>query len=152
MLGLFSRFHRKPCPIAAEPRRGPLSLEALEDRCCPTAPVLTLLAAPLTGTTVVLSGTVTDDNPASVTITFSGAASGTTTANAQGTYSFTTQATSLGTVSAVGEDGNSLFSNQASALVTTPAPNLTLSITYGAQHSVTLSGMVNAQDRGGRTV
>ena len=153
MPGLFSRSRRKPRTVRTAPRYQRPALEVLEGRLCPSAPpVLTLSATMGMGKTVVLSGTVADSNPASVTITFSGAASGTTTANPSGNYSFTTQASSLGTVYAVGVDGNNLSSNQASANLTCAIPSVTLSITYGIQRTVTLSGQVTAGSPGGLTV
>jgi hypothetical protein len=104
------------------------------------------------GHEVVLSGTVSDQNPASVRVTFSGAVSGSTTSDSTGHYSFTTSGASLGAVNAQGIDGQNLTSNVASAAITDTAPALSLNIVYGTQKNVTLSGKVADIDLGGLTV
>ena len=154
MLDLFRRPRNQP-QAAARPRRVSLSLEALEERNCPatSAPQITLTAHPLnSGRLVELAGTVTDSDPATVTITFGGVVSASTTANASGNYDCTAQASGLGTVSAVGSDSMGLTSNTAQATLTSTAPSLTLSIAYGSQRSVTLSGQVTDDQAGACTV
>jgi hypothetical protein len=129
-----------------------LNLERLETRACPTGPTISVLATVLSNHRVLLTGTVTDDQPASVRVSFSGVASGSTTADSSGKFSATLTASGIGTVSAVGVDGQDLTSNTAQAAVDPAAPALTLSLTYGSQKTVTLSGQVNDVDVGGRTV
>jgi hypothetical protein len=152
MFGFTSR-SRSKSRVAARPVR--LSLERLEGRDCPSlsGPAITgLIASILPGHIATLAGTVTDPNPASVTITFSGKASGSTTADSTGHFSFSTTNASLGQVSAIGVDCRNKTSNTATANITDTAPTLTLNLTYGSQKSVTLSGKVTDIDAGGRTV
>jgi hypothetical protein len=152
MLKLFP--HPRPDrQAAAQPPRAALRLESLEPRYCPAAPQITLAVQPLnSGRMVQLSGTVVDGNPASVAVIFRGVVSATTTASAAGNFRATAQASGLGTVSAVGVDDAGLSSNTAQAAVASSVPTLTLSLAYGAQRAVTLSGQVTAPAPGGLTV
>jgi hypothetical protein len=150
MLKLFSKSRRPQAAVA--PRFGRLCLEQLERRDCPAAPVITLSATVLPNHGVQLSGTVTDSQPQGISVMFSGAASGTTTTDANGNYSFMTTNANLGQVSAVGVDQQQLVSNTAVANIAVAAPTLTLSVTYGTQRSVTLSGQVTGIDAGNQTI
>jgi hypothetical protein len=134
--------------------RARLVVERLEDRWCPSAPAITSFSAtPTTGTTVQLSGYVSDSNPASVQISFGGVMGGTTTANAQGYFTYTGQASGLGTVTAVGVDGQNLTSNQAQTQVASSAPTIGgLTVTYGSQRTVTVTGMVTDENPGNMTI
>jgi hypothetical protein len=104
------------------------------------------------GRQVDLKGTVTDTNPASVALTFTGVASGTTTADATGRFDFVAQASGLGTVDAVAQDGQKSTSNTATATFAVTPPSLTLTISYGSQRTVTLSGRVTGPAVGSLTV
>jgi hypothetical protein len=152
LFGLLSRKHRRPRPVNLW--RTQVQVERLETRDCPAAPVITAFSAvPLNvGNQVDLSGSVTDANPASVALDFSGVTSGTTTANANGHFDFVAKARALGTVSAVAQDGQNLTSNTATATFSVPVPGLTLAVTYGCQRTVTLSGKVTAPSAGSLTV
>jgi hypothetical protein len=130
-------------------------LERLESRACrsgggPTITSFTAFTEP--GHIVELRGTVTDNDPASVLLTFSGAATGYTTADSAGHFDFFSANASLGTATAVAVDGQNLSSPPASANITDPAPVLTLSISYGRHTTVTLSGSVTDVDLVGLTV
>lgn len=127
-----------------------LGLEALESRYCPS-PTLTLTPVLLPNHQVQLSGQVTDPNPASVNITFSGAATGSTTADSAGNYRFITSNASLGAVSAVGVDGQNQSTNTATATITDNL-TITLKISVGRGKTVTLTGQVNDVDPGGLVV
>jgi hypothetical protein len=150
MLGLFSRPKRKPGGNV--PRRSRPTLELLEARDCPASPTINLTAVVRPGHLVELSGSVTDDNPAGVMVTFSGVVSGTTFPDASGHFDYTTPGGSLGLAYAVGVDQQNQSTNTAQAAVWTAAPTMTLSLSYGTQHTVTLSGQVTDIDPGGRTV
>jgi hypothetical protein len=114
---------------------------------------MTMTATILAGHQVQLTGTVTDDSPSTVKITFSGVLSGTCYPNAAGNYTFVTaSATGLGMVDGQGLDAENQLTNPCQAQLTKPAPSLTLAISYGAQKTVTLSGQVTDLDAGGRTV
>ncbi len=130
-----------------------LALESLEARDCPAAPqIMTFNASVLQGHTVLLSGTVMDENPSSVSITFSGVASGSTTANAQGQFQLQTTASQLGSVYAQALDNEQLTSTSVQRTLTCPAPTLTLNLAYNSGKSVTLSGQVTANTNANLTV
>jgi hypothetical protein len=78
---------------------------------------------------VLLTGQVTDESPASVTITFGGVMAGMTTPDATGAYSYMAEASGLGTVTAVATDNEQLSSEVASGLVSSNAPSF---IEFGA--------------------
>jgi hypothetical protein len=154
MLKLFARSRRER-PVAvrrfARPR-----LEALEDRYCPSGngdPSITLAATVLPNHVAQLSGVVSNfPSLAGVTVTFSGAAAGSTTTDLTGHYSWQTSTASLGQVSAVGTDSHSNTSNTATATLAVAAPNITLTVTYGSQRNITLSGQVTGIDVANVTV
>jgi large repetitive protein len=95
---------------------------------------------------VVLSGVVSDSNPADVCVSFAGAASGSTGCDSNGNFSYTTSSANLGKVHAVAVDGAGLSSGPAFGRITVPPPIVSLSITYGSQRTVTLSGQVTDLD------
>jgi hypothetical protein len=149
---MFGLLTRRPRPSVRAPRRTQLTVERLETRYCP-APVITSFTATVTsGKSVTLTGTLTDGNPSSVSVAFSGVMSGSTTADANGNFSYTANATGLGTVSAVGTDAQQLTSNTAQAQVAAAKPSLTLYYSIVTQTKVVLTGTVTAGTAGGLTV
>lgn len=150
MFRFFSPSRRTPTLVC--PRFGRLLLERLEERDCPVIPALTLSATVLSGHVVQLSGTVTADQPQGVTVTFNGAASGSTTTGAGGAFLYTTGGASLGQVSAVATDQQAQVSPPATANIMVTAPTITLNVTYNTQRSVTLWGQITGVDAGSRTV
>jgi hypothetical protein len=99
------------------------TLERLETRDCPAAPVIISLGATLSsGNMVTLLGTVIDENPGTVQITFSGVVSGSTMANSRGGFALQTTAAALGTIFADAVDGECLSSEQASTSITSDQP------------------------------
>ncbi len=148
MLSLLKREGRRPTNRG----RGlpALRVEALETRDCPsTGPSLTFTASLLFNNTVMLSGMVLDPHPMTCAVTFSGVASGSVYPDFTGGFHLMTTATGLGTVTAQAEDDQDLFSNPAQQILTSPAPTLTLSRSYGAGNAVTLSGQVTGGSVGG---
>jgi hypothetical protein len=146
-------------PAPAIPRRGPAAARLPDPGGAGgpllpgDAPQLTLTSQPLnSGRLVELSGTVTDSDPTGVTVTFSGVVSASTTPDAAGYYVCAAQASALGDVSAVATDGEGLSSEAAQAVVTSPAPTLTLAVAYGTQRTITLSGRVTDDQPGACTV
>jgi hypothetical protein len=119
-----------------------------------TGPVIAAFTAQVTGgTNVLLSGTVTDDHPASCVVYFNGVVTGSATADAAGNFSLVASATAVGTITALAIDGDQLFSNQAQAIVTNNLPSLTLSVSpQGAGGAITLSGRVTDESPAGLTV
>jgi hypothetical protein len=154
MLSFVTRLPR--APAAPRRRRVPPALEALETRDCPAGPVITsFTATALAGSTVRLSGTVSDDDPSSVSISFGGPIGGMTTAGASGAFSYTAEASASGTETASATDGNALVSDtvQTPVTIATPSrPSLTLNITSAGRNLVVLSGQVRAGSPGGLTV
>src|ERR1700730_5986411 len=147
MISLLGRWRRKPAGVSAQ--RGRLSLERLESREGPAwiqpgdplAPSITWSSAQvLPGHMAVLSGVVSDSNPASDSVSFSGAAGGSTGCDSNGNFSYTTSSANLGKVVAVAVDGIDLGSGPAQATISVPPPIVSLSLTYGSQRTVTLSG------------
>jgi hypothetical protein len=150
---MFSFLTRSPKPrLSSLPRRARLGVECLEGRDCPSAPQISLAATVLTGRTVQLTGQVMAANPDSVTLTFSGVMTGTIHASKAGTFSYTAQASALGSVRASGVDGQGLSSNVALASVTSVTPFISLSVTQNSGNRVTLSGHVTDPSPSGLTV
>jgi hypothetical protein len=124
-------------------RQTQLSVERMEARDCPAAPVLVFHAQVLAGHEVQLTGAVLGPDCADATVTFSGAAPGFTTTDANGKFLFTTDAASLGTVQAVAVDVDHHSSNVASETLAVPAPVISLQITHVTQNGVTLTGEIS---------
>ncbi|MBI3410245.1 MAG: hypothetical protein HY040_18035 [Planctomycetes bacterium] len=140
------------------------TLEALEARDCPSGngggygggaspPTITLQVQNLDQNTIVLSGRVTDASPGGLTVKFGGVYAGTCVTNADGTFSKTVAAASVGTESAVTKDSASLVSNVALAQVHSNAPQI---VDFVASHTTgniwVLTGKVIDESPGGLTV
>jgi hypothetical protein len=127
-------------------------VETLESRYCLNASLsFSLTANVLPLHMVELSGTVTDPNPASVAINFTGAYTGTTTANSSGKFDLISANATLGALTAVATDGQGNTTTDQSVIFVA-VPTISLTLTYGAQKTVTVSGTVNDIDPGGRTI
>ena len=95
------------------------------------------------GTTVTLSGNVSDETPETVQVQFSGALLGSTTPNALGDFTYTGPADSLGTISAIATDEELLDSAVANVELTSDVPAFSgLTVQYGSGTEVTISGQV----------
>jgi hypothetical protein len=149
MLSLFRRQRKVARPRFVRP-----VLEALESRDNPAAPTISNFTATIqSGRSVQVTGTVTDENPMMVSVSFGGVLSGMIMPDAQGNFSYTGMATGLGTITAVGTDNEMLTSNTAQATISSSAPTLSnLAISYGATKSVTVTGHVNDESSMGLTV
>jgi len=124
--------------------RARLGVEGLESRDCPT-PSITLTAAVIGINTVSLKGSVSDSSPCLDTVTFGGVVNASTKPGTDGCFSLqTTLRDYQGVVSAVAIDPQSQTSNRATVSVSVPAPTLSLSVCYGTDHQVILSGILNA--------
>jgi hypothetical protein len=125
-------------------------VELLESRDCPAGPQITSLSAvTASGHQVQVSGTLTADNPGSVTITLSGVAAGSGTANANGTFQLTVPASNLGVVSAVATDAANQSSQPAQAtLAADPATVILNSLASAGFPGVTVSGQIITDDPG----
>ena len=152
MISLFGS-RRKPATVARQ--RGRLSLERLEPRECPAfigpgnplPPSITWFSAQvLPGHMARLSGVVSDSSPSGCSVTFSGAASGSTGCDGGGDFSYMTSSANLGKVFAVARDGAGLWSEPVRTFISVPPPVVSLSLTYGSETTVTLSGQVTDLD------
>jgi hypothetical protein len=111
-----------------------------------------LTATVMPNKAVLLRGVVIDPVPASVQINFTGAVTGSATADADGLFMVQTTGNYLGTVSATATDGQGLTSPTVQGTLITPAPTISMSISYGANKAVTLTGTVTDIDAGGQAV
>ncbi len=136
-----------------------LSLEILEDRLCPAAPqldftVATVPAGPeldftvatVSGQEVQISGVVQDANPETTVVNFSGVVSGSATPNSAGQFSLLTWASGLGTVAGQATDQDNLSSDEVLANLTSPPPQISLSLDSWQGQTVNLSGQVSDFD------
>src|SRR5205823_2589377 len=127
-----------------------LGVEQLESRYCPAAPVVTLTGAQeLANHQVLLSGHVTDDSPSTVVVSFGGKASGMTTPNSNGDYSYTATATGLGAITASGRNHPGLNSDTASMNFPSAVPTITLTYSWQANKFVRVSGHVTDEFNSG---
>jgi len=151
MLGLLTRSRPRPAPRSHSVR---LALERLEGRDLMTAPSITSFAAvTLPGHVIQLSGTLMDEHPATVRVTFGGAVSGFTTADSTGHFIYSTKSGSLGVVQAVGFDDEGLSSNVANATVLNAPPTIvSFDATEGPGGYWTFSGRVSDDTPAGATV
>jgi hypothetical protein len=126
MLGkLLRRSRRSPMPTPKSTFRP--SLEGLETRDCPSPLIVNFSATPTNAPVshaVELKGTVSETSPQTITVTFSGVAWGSVITDAGGNFDYFTNASGLGTVTAVATD--SAGSSSATALITSPPPVITL--------------------------
>lgn len=115
-------------------------------------PSITLSVTYGSGTQVTLHGTVTDEEAAGRTVSFSGKVSGSVTADSTGAFSYTAQASGVGLVEATTTDAWGLTSNTAQVTLTNQVPAITLSITQLGNGYVTLYGTVTDDAPAGLTV
>lgn len=87
-----------------------------------------------------------------IQVAFSGAVSGSAQVDANGFFGLMTTDASLGQVSAVAVDDQGVASDVAATTIAVAPPTVTLSIAYGAQRQVTLTGQVSGVDAGGIAV
>jgi hypothetical protein len=150
MFGILSRLMaRKPTPVSRTTR---LSVEALEDRCCPSASSITLNAVVQASHMVSLTGSVMGDRIAGVNVMFSGAVTGSTTTDSNGNYGYTTSSALLGSVSAVCMELSNSTTDIAQATISVAAPSVTFSIASLSASSVTLTGKLTDIDPVGRSI
>ena len=127
-------------------------IDELEERCCPADCHITLNALVLPNHLVQLSGTVSGGLIADLQVQFTGTVDGVTTTDTNGNFSYTTSNASLGTVYATGLNNGQQSTDTAQATIAVAAPALSLSISYGAQHNVTLSGQLTDLDAGNQSI
>ncbi|HUY87223.1 MAG TPA: hypothetical protein VMV10_00660 [Pirellulales bacterium] len=105
------------------------------------------------GTNVLLSGSVQDESPSGLTVSFSGVASGSATTDASGNFSFVALASGLGNVTAATNDVWGAASQPASATLSDSGPVVQLNPPQdNADGTVTISGTVSDMTPGGASV
>jgi hypothetical protein len=117
------------------------------------APSLTLAISYGSQKTVTLSGTVSDMDASSLTVTFSGEVTGSVTPGTNGNFSYTAQAAALGTVSASTTDLWGQASNTAQVTVSCAAPQITnFAAILNCGTTWTLEGQVVANNAQGLVI
>jgi hypothetical protein len=152
LFGLLSAVRSKPRPVMRKPVR--LCLEALETRDCPSPTITSFSATPLNDGTrnVELKGTVSDMNPTSDFVQFSGVVNGSASVNSNGSFDVIKAASYLGTVSAT---AMSPFgsSSPAYASISVAGPVITsFVVIVGPAGTYTFEGHVNAVSPQGNMV
>ena len=148
MISLF----KKARPANRE-KRNESSVETLERRIYLSAPSISgLSVVENTDGTVTISGNVQDESPETATVDLSGIVTDSVTPDSNGDFSVVTDPSSLGTVYAVATDDESLQSGTEDVELSSDAPSITLSIQYGEENEVTLSGTVTDEAPGGLAV
>jgi hypothetical protein len=103
--------------------------------------------------TITVSGQVTDIDQGALTVTLTGVVSASASTGSNGAYTYTGQATGLGTVSASTTDEWGQSSNTAQASATVTAPTITgFTATKNPDGTWTLSGQVTAASTKGMVV
>jgi hypothetical protein len=154
MFGLFTRPARKTAPATTRFVRP--TLESLEARDCPST-ISSAISLSITGyaanKTVTAGGKVTNTpTPGGLTVQLNlgGQAWCSTTTDANGNWSISAPAPSLGTITATTTDGQS---NTAQAALAAQAPVLAvLNFVAQGNHWVTISGHVNDNNYQGEVV
>lgn len=115
-------------------------------------PVITsITAVQVPGQKFRIYGTVTDDTPASCSVTLTGAASGTVACNASGQFDATFDVTTLGTATAVASDG-AQASDPVNVTLANAAPATTCTCVAGKNGLLTISGVVTDEAPAGLVV
>ena len=91
----------------------------------PAAPTITLSVEYGSGKSVTLTGTVGGPTPGGMSVNISGVASGSVVTASDGTFRLVTDATALGTISAVTSNSAGIASNTASVTLVSNAPTIT---------------------------
>jgi hypothetical protein len=152
MFGLFqrSRRARRPSPL---PRSRP-AVEQLEDRLCPAAPMFMGMSATHISSFLVVSGNIMDEAPTTAHVALTGAVAATVTPDANGHFEYIADWPGGTMVSATVTDAENLTDGTSATIQSPPDSNpyVSLSVTYGEQRQVTLSGRVYDDSPGGLTV
>ena len=117
------------------------------------APTLTLNISYGTQRMVILTGQVLDENPDGLVINFGGVVSGSTVANADGTFWVELEASALGEIYGYTTDAFGLSSNTATVAVISDAPTITnMTCVEGINGIWTFRGYVTDESANGLTV
>ena len=113
--------------------------------------ITSITAVQVPGQKFRIYGTVTDNTPASCSVTLTGAASGTVACNASGQFDATFDVATLGTATAGASDG-ALSSDPVNVTLPNAAPTTTCKCTLGAGSTLTISGVVTDEAPAGMVV
>ena len=128
-------------------------LEALESRYCPAAPSLSYTHMEAGPHAFTLNGHVTDEQPAGLTVQFTGVFSGTTQTNSSGDFAFSIMPSQLGSIFAQVTDNEGLSSASVENVLTSTVPvisNFSARWVFGTVW--TFSGRVSDEYAAGLTV
>jgi hypothetical protein len=137
-------------PIVARraPRARLGSLERLETRDCPAAPVLSMRGHPADGGMLTITGRVHDEHPATTVVHLTGAVQGDAHPDATGYYRVLLPQTNSGAVTAQAVDDEGLWSDPVtdSDFTDNQPPTVILYLAQQQGHSVLLDGWVDDDD------
>jgi hypothetical protein len=141
-----------------------LFLERLERRDCPSGPTtgsppsgspptLTFTVSQAGQHLVLITGQVTDQDPSTVVVSFTGVVTASTTASADGTFSIETTASALGAIDGVATDDQAMNSGVVEVNLTNVAPEIVMFQAVEVSGTVwTLSGQVEDEAASGLMV
>ncbi len=109
-----------------------------------STPTMTLNVTPDSGQSVTVWGQVSDQDPGATLVSFSGVIVGSVATNTDGSFSYTTTASALGTITATASDQWGLTTAQAQTQLSADAPSISFSIADVEGQNVTLFGLVVA--------
>lgn len=120
------------------------SMEALEDRNCPTGmtPTINFMVATAGPMLYTLSGSVMDEAPAGLSVDFTGVYTGSAMTDANGSFSVNVTPSRLGTITANVTDNEGLSATPVQRSVTSAAPTITLSASRQVANLWVFSGTV----------
>src|SRR5262245_17048446 len=155
-----SRMFRVLWPSRPQRKKAPplrrLSLEQLEDRYCPAAPVLSPLQVVSDGVSVTISGQVLDENPESAMILLSGGVSGVAYADSSGQFSYTGAWQGVPVTSVWAMDQEYLSSAFETVVMEPPPPDLdpflSFNVEYLENRQIRVTGQVTDEHPGGLSV
>ncbi len=126
-------------------------LELLEDRFCPAAPCVMVMASETAQHAFLLQGHVMDEHPAGLTVEFSGACKATAVTDAQGNFQISVVPDYLGSVHASVTDNENL-TGACDAMLMSLAPSISITALEGPDHLWTLTGQVSDESPAGLAV
>lgn len=138
MLRLFSR----PVRPAAAARRRKLTVNRLEGRDCPAAPVIDMTVTSLGGNAVEIRGTVLDESPQECLVNLGGVTTPISLVDADGTFEITTTVPGGDVVTAFAVDSGGQSSQVALRAVSNVAPSIVDFDVVNEGGCITVSGRV----------
>lgn len=173
MSWFLSRPRQRTMPPARRPVQ--LSLEFLETRDCPSgnpvtppplsgganppppvvnpAPTIQMMVTYGAQRTITLTGRVFDLNPGGLTVNFTGVVNSSAVTGPDGSFSLTTQASTLGTVEAVTKNAQGVASDKVTVLIVSGTPTISnFAAAQGFENQWTFTGKVTDESADGLVV